>query len=47
MKTSDIIFYAIVFFILGGCVYYYYTNSDSFQLKYIISKVDENKYCVR
>jgi hypothetical protein len=47
MQTSDILFYAIVFFILAGCVYYYYINSDSFQLKCIVSTVDGNKYCVR
>ena len=47
MNSSDIIFYAIVIFILGGCFYYYFINSDQFQLKCVVSTVDGNKYCVR
>lgn len=45
--TSDILFYAIFIFILGGCIYYYFINSDTFQLKCVVSTVDGNKYCVR
>jgi hypothetical protein len=34
-------------FVLIVCIYIYFENSDSFQLKCIVSKVDGNKYCVR
>jgi hypothetical protein len=36
----------LVLFIIGICLYIYF-DSDSFQLKCIISSVDGNKYCVR
>jgi hypothetical protein len=39
-------FYVILAFVLAICIYIYY-NSDTFQLKCIISTVDGNKYCVR
>lgn len=37
----------IIGFILIICLYIYFDNSDSFQLKCIVSTVDGNKYCVR
>ena len=42
----SIMFYVILAFVLAICIYIYY-NSDTFQLKCIISTVDGNKYCVR
>jgi len=45
--SSEILFYVIVFFVLAGCMYKYVTESDQFQLKCVISKVDGNTYCVR
>ena len=45
--SSEILFYVIVFFVLAGCIYKYITESDQFQLKCVISKVDGNTYCVR
>jgi hypothetical protein len=47
MKALEILFYAILIFILGGCIYNYFINSDQFQLKCIVSTIDGNKYCVR
>lgn len=43
----EIIFYVIVLFVLAGCFYKYAIESDQFQLKCVISKVDGNTYCVR
>lgn len=47
MKALEILFYAILIFILGGCIYNYFINSDQFQLKCVVSTIDGNKYCVR
>jgi len=47
MKTIELIFYAVILFILGACIYNFFMNSDQFQLKCIVSTVDGNKYCVR
>lgn len=47
MDKTDILGYFIFGFILSVCLYIYFDNSDSFQLKCIISGVDGNKYCVR
>ena len=46
MYKSDILGYVMLVFILGACLYIYY-DTDSFQLKCIVSTVDGNKYCVR
>jgi hypothetical protein len=46
MYKSDILGYVMLIFILGACLYIYY-DTDSFQLKCIVSTVDGNKYCVR
>ena len=46
MDKSDILGYVMLIFILGTCLYIYY-DTDSFQLKCIVSTVDGNKYCVR
>ena len=43
---SDILAYVLIAFILIICIYMY-TDTDSFQLKCIVSTVDGNKYCVR
>jgi len=46
MSNVDILGYVLIAFIIGICIYIYY-DSDSFQLKCIVSTVDGNKYCVR
>ena len=46
MPNVDILGYVLIAFIIGICIYIYY-DSDSFQLKCIVSTVDGNKYCVR
>ena len=46
MNKQDILGYILIFFILGICVYIY-LDTDTFQLKCIVSTVDGNKYCVR
>jgi WLM domain len=47
MNNNDILGYCIIVFILIICIYVYFDNLDSFQLKCIVSGVDGNKYCVR
>lgn len=47
MNKSDILGHVIILTILVVCGYTYYDNSDSFQLKCVVSSVDGNKYCVR
>lgn len=47
MSKYDVLGYSLIGFILVVCAYMYYDNSDSFQLKCIVSDVDGNKYCVR
>jgi len=47
MHKYDILGYIVIGFILITCIYIYFDNSDSFQLKCIVSTVDGNKYCVR
>lgn len=44
---KDWIIYTIFFLVIGACIYTYFIDSDSFQLKCIVSGVDSNKYCVR
>jgi hypothetical protein len=39
--------YALVLFVVGLCLWYYYQNSDAIQLKCVVSTVDGNQYCVR
>ena len=46
MSRIDILGYVLIGFIVFVCVYMYY-DSDSFQLKCVVSTVDGNKYCVR
>ena len=46
MQRIDILGYVLIAFILIICVYIY-LDSDSFQLKCVVSTVDGNKYCVR
>jgi len=46
MTAIDILGYTLIVFIIIICVYMYY-DSDTFQLKCIVSTVDGNKYCVR
>jgi hypothetical protein len=46
MNILDVLGYILVLFIIGICLYIYF-DTDSFQLKCIISSVDGNKYCVR
>jgi hypothetical protein len=47
MSNYDTFGTYLIFFVIGICVYIYFDNSDSFQLKCIVSGVDGNKYCVR
>jgi hypothetical protein len=47
MSKYDDLGYFIIGLVLVACAYIYYDNSDSFQLKCIVSDVDGNKYCVR
>jgi WLM domain len=46
MDNLDILGYFVLFAVLAVCVYIYF-DTDSFQLKCIVSTVDGNKYCVR
>ena len=46
MAMLDILCTLFICAIVGFCVYIY-LQSDDFQLKCIVSDVDENKYCVR
>lgn len=46
MSKIDILGYILIFGILLTCAYIYF-DTDSFQLKCIVSTVDGNKYCVR
>jgi len=47
MNKYDSLGYFLIGFVIVTCAYFYYRNSDDFQLKCIISNVDGNKYCVR
>ena len=44
---KDYYVYALVLFVIGLCLWYYYQNSDAIQLKCVVSTVDGNEYCVR
>jgi len=46
MNKLDVLAYVLIGFILIVCGYIYF-ETDSFQLKCIVSTVDGNKYCVR
>jgi len=46
MNRIDTLAYVLIFFIIAISVYMYW-DSDTFQLKCIVSTVDGNKYCVR
>lgn len=46
MTQLEILGYLVIIVFLGICAYMYF-DSDSFQLKCIVSTVDGNKYCVR
>lgn len=45
--NAEIIVYSIIWLVVGISVYIYIYDSDSFQLKCIVSKIDGNTYCVR
>ena len=47
MEKGDVLGYVIIILVLAICGYTYYDNTESFQLKCIVSSVDGNKYCVR
>jgi len=47
MNKYDTLGYCIIGFIIFVCIYIYFDNIESFQLKCIVSTVDGNKYCVR
>lgn len=47
MEKGDILGYVIIILVLAVSGYTYYDNTESFQLKCIVSSVDGNKYCVR
>jgi hypothetical protein len=47
MDKYDILGYFMFGFVLIICIYIYFQNTDEFQLKCIVSRVDGNKYCVR
>ena len=47
LQSSDIQGILVLLVFLAICGYMFYLNSDSFQLKCIVSTVDGNKYCVR
>jgi hypothetical protein len=47
MDKYDILGYFVIGFIAVLAIYIFFDNSDSFQLKCIVSTVDGNKYCVR
>ena len=44
---KDYYVYALILFVVGLCLWYYYQNSDAIQLKCVVSTVDGNEYCVR
>lgn len=44
---DDWIVIVIVVFVVAICIFYYYQNSDTLQLKCVVSSVDGNQYCVR
>jgi hypothetical protein len=46
MNKIDILGYFVIFVLIVLCAYIY-LDSDSFQLKCVVSTVDGNKYCVR
>ena len=46
MNKQDILGYILIAFILIICIYIY-LDTDTFQLKCIVSTIDGNKYCVR
>jgi hypothetical protein len=47
MNKYDILGYVVIVLVLAASAYMYFDNSDSFNLKCIVSTVDGNKYCVR
>lgn len=46
MDKTDILGYILIVFVIIICTYIYF-DTDSFQLKCIVSTIDGNKYCVR
>ena len=46
MKREDILFYIMIFFIIGIILKLYF-DSEAFHLKCIISNVNGKTYCVR
>jgi len=47
MDKYDVLGYYVIGFMIIVCLYVYFKDTDSFQLKCIVSGVDGNKYCVR
>lgn len=47
MVSQDTLFYVVVVFVIALCVYMYWVDGDSLQLKCVVSGVDGNTYCVR
>ena len=45
--NSESFVYLFTFFVIGICLYFYIYDSETLQLKCIVSTVDGNKYCVR
>ena len=43
----DSLFYVVVLFVIGVCLYMYFIDGDRLQLKCVVSGVDGNTYCVR
>lgn len=45
--TQDSLFYIVIIFIIAICLYMYYVDRDTLDLKCVVSNVDGNTYCVR
>lgn len=45
--TQDSLFYIVIIFIIAICLYMYYVERDTLDLKCVVSNVDGNTYCVR
>lgn len=45
--TQDSLFYIVIIFIIAICLYMYYVDRETLDLKCVVSNVDGNTYCVR
>jgi hypothetical protein len=45
--TQDSLFYIFIIFIISVCLYMYFVDRDTLDLKCVVSTVDGNTYCVR